>query len=556
MAVGQVLNDRYRLDSVLGRGGMGAVWLGLDTLLGRRVAVKTLQVETPRAADRFLREARTLAAVRSPDVVRILDFGTSGDGTVFMVMDHVAGLTLATRLADGPLTEPETLGLVGAMARALSTVHAEGIVHRDVKPANIMLNPDGTVILVDFGIALAQGGPKLTQSGVLVGTPSYLAPEQADGGPITPATDVYALGVVAYECLTGHPPFDGSTPMAVISKHLTEEPPPLPPGVSTAAVSLIERALAKAPADRWPDAAAMARAAEDQAAATTIPGPRAVPPEPTGRGRRALIAGAVTLAAVAALAVALRPDASDPQTSRSPEAATGSAPAVPSAAPATAPATTAASAPPPVAGPAAWWQFSATDAPAPELLGNATLKDDAAHDGVLTLDGLSGVASARIPALDPAKPFTVAVWARFSGFGRTERRDVTLASIPGENTSAFLLQYKAAWGADGWQFIMPRADRMEPPVDTAASAVAPKPGRWYFIAGVHDPATRRISLYVDGELQDSARHTATWGSAEPLRLGAHLWARLEGGFWPGALDKAAVYRRALTPGEMKALASW
>ncbi|MEO3788053.1 protein kinase [Actinocorallia sp. B10E7] len=555
MAVGQVLNDRYRLDSMLGQGGMGAVWLGLDILLGRLVAVKTLHGETPRASARFLREARTLAAVRSPGVVRVLDFGTASDGTVFMVMEYVAGLTLAGKLATGPLTEPETLTLVASIARSLSAVHAAGIVHRDVKPANIMLNPDGTVILVDFGIAVAQDGPKLTQSGALVGTPSYLAPEQANGGPITPATDLYALGVVAYECLTGRPPFDGPTPMAVVSKHLTEEPPQLPSSFSATAASLVGRALAKAPADRWPDAVSMAQAADQDSA--TLPSTQPAPSKPSGRKRLMLIAGVMTLAAVAAITVWVLPDADGNQTSQQPQAAPISTSTSTATAPASASTTTTAtSAPPPVPDTAAWWQFNTTDALAPDLVGNATLGADAERDGILTLDGLSGHVTAEVPALDPTKAFTIAVWARFSGYGDARRRDITLASIPGKNSSAFFLQYKSTWGANGWRFTMPRADTPEPPVDAVASTIAPKPGRWYFVAGVHDPAAKRISLYVDGRLQAAAQHVTAWKSTKPLHLGAHLWAGLEGGHWPGALDKAAVYRRALTPGEIKALGSW
>ncbi|GAA2724873.1 protein kinase domain-containing protein [Actinocorallia aurantiaca] len=544
MAVGQVLNDRYRLDSMLGRGGRGAVWLGMDLLLGRPVAVKTIRVETPRVSDRFLSEARTLAAIRSPGMVRILDFGASSDGSAFLVMEHVAGLTLAGRLAAGPLTESETLALVSSVARSLSTVHAAGMVHRDIKPANIVLDPDGTVTLVDFGIAVSSDGPRPTRSGEFVGTPSYLAPEQADGGPVTAVTDLYALGVVAYECLTGRPPFDGPTPTAVVSKHLTEEPPPLPSSVSAAAASLIRRALAKAPADRWPNAASMAQATDQ--AITALSSTRSASASPSRHKRLPLIAGVTALAAVAAIMVWALPGSGDTQAlQRQPQAA-----------PASAPATTATGAPPPVPDAAAWWQFSANDSPAPGLMGNATLETPAEHDGVLTLDGLSGHATAEVPGLDPTQAFTIAVWARFSGHEAAGRRDVTLASIPGENASAFLLQYKSTWGVNGWHFAMPRADTFEPLVDTAASAIAPEPGHWHLVVGVHDPASKQISLYVDGELQASARHISTWKSTKPLHLGVHLWTRRQGGHWPGALDKAVVYRRALNPAEVKTLASW
>ncbi|GAB2824406.1 hypothetical protein GCM10022221_23080 [Actinocorallia aurea] len=226
-----------------------------------------------------------------------------------------------------------------------------------------------------------------------------------------------------------------------------------------------------------------------------------------------------------------------------------SAPAPPST---DAPAPAATGTPPPVPDAAAWWEFTAADDPAPERFGNAKLDGD----GLLILDGLSGHAVADVPGLDPAAGFTVAVRARFDGYGTTDRRDVTLASLPGKTSSAFLLQYKSTWGVDGWHFVMPRADASEPQSDSVSSSVAPEKGRWYAVVGVHDPAAKRISLYVDGERQASARHTATWKTPGPLDLGAHLWAGLEGGHWPGALDKAAVYPRALTPAEIRTLSSW
>jgi len=542
VAVGQIFNDRYRLDSLLGQGGTGAVWLGLDTLLNRPVAVKILRVGTPRAADRFLREARILAALRSPGVVRILDFGTAPDGSVFMVMEYVAGLTLAGRLLDGPLSESETLALIASVARSLSTVHAAGIVHLDVKPTNIMFAPDGTVVLVDFGGAAAQDDLRATRSATFTGTPFYLAPEQVNGGPATPVTDLYALGVVAYECLTGRHPFDGPTPMAVASKHLTETPPPLPAGVSPTAASLVMRALAKNPADRWPTAASMAQAADRP---PVIPPPSRLKLPGLDRIKRPkLVAGITALVTAAAVALWAIPGSSD--TPKRPPTRTLS-----TATPAAAPTPTAA--PPPVPDTAAWWQFNKPDAL--ELEGKATLEPDAERDGVLTMDGLSGYATAEVSGFDPAKAFTIAVWARLSG-GESGPSDVTVASVPGENSSVFFLQYKSTWGERGWHFIMSHADTAEPAVDAAASTIEPEPGRWYFVAGVHDPEARRISLYVDGELQGSAEHTNIWTSAKPLHLGIHLWANSQGGHWPGSLDKAAVYQRALSAEEIKALGSW
>lgn len=501
MAPEQVLNDRYRLDSVLGQGG--SVWLGLDALLGRLVAVKTLHGQTPQATDHFLREARALAAIQHPGIVRILDFGTAVDGTAFMVMEHVAGLTLANRLAAGPMTDAETLSLVAAVARALSSLHAAGVVHRDVKPANIMLNPDGSIVLVDFGIATSD--------------------------PATPDTDIYALGVVAYECLTG------------IS--LTEQPPPLPSAISQTARTLVTRALAESSADRWPHAEAMAQAAE--------------PPLPTAAGftppartnRMILAAGATALATLASFAV-WKLTTSDPTASTTPPTQAQAAPTT-TAPPGSPPAP----APPPVPEAAAWWHFSDTDASPAELTGAAHLAPHSKRNGVLVLDGNTAYASARLPDLDTTKAFTIAAWVRFKA-RPDPKRDITVASAPGRTTSAFFLQYKSTWGGQGWQFVMPRADTIDPPTDAAASTIAPKPGRWYFVAGVHDPATQRIILYVDGKARASAPHATTWRSRFPVRIGAHLWNRLPSGNWPGSLDKAAFYTRALTPAEIKTLTAW
>ncbi|MFG1879874.1 protein kinase [Sphaerisporangium sp. NPDC049003] len=269
VAQGTTLAGRYRLDVRLGAGGMGEVWRGEDTVLARTVAVKVLlpgRMDDPGFAARFQGEARAMATINHPGVVDVYDYGVSdvpGDGpTAYLVMRFVDGepldrlLTRLTRIAPEPAME-----LISQAASALQAVHDRGIVHRDVKPGNLLVRPDGTLVLTDFGIARADMGHRLTDAGMVLGTAAYCAPEQAEGQPVTPAVDLYALGVVAYECLAGYRPFDGDTPVTIALKHIREDPPPLPPDVPPAVRHLVERALVKDPARRWRSAAEMSVAA-------------------------------------------------------------------------------------------------------------------------------------------------------------------------------------------------------------------------------------------------------------------------------------------------------
>ncbi|MDH2427784.1 serine/threonine-protein kinase [Sphaerisporangium sp. TRM90804] len=268
VAQGTTLAGRYRLDVRLGAGGMGEVWRGEDTVLARTVAVKVLlpgRMDDPGFAARFQGEARAMATINHPGVVDVYDYGVSdvpGDGpTAYLVMRFVDGepldrlLTRLGRIAPEPAME-----LIAQAAAALQAVHDKGIVHRDVKPGNLLVRPDGTLVLTDFGIARADMGHRLTDAGMVLGTAAYCAPEQAEGQPVTPAVDIYALGVVAYECLAGYRPFDGDTPVTIALKHIREEPPPLPPDVPPSVRHLVERALVKDPARRWHSAAEMSMA--------------------------------------------------------------------------------------------------------------------------------------------------------------------------------------------------------------------------------------------------------------------------------------------------------
>lgn len=285
VAQGMTLAGRYRLDARLGAGGMGEVWRGEDTVLARTVAVKVLlpgRLDDPGFAVRFQGEARAMATINHPGVVDVYDYGVTevpGDGpTAYLVMRFVDGEPLdrlLTRL--GRIGAEPAMELIAQAASALQAVHERGIVHRDVKPGNLLVRPDGALVLTDFGIARADAGTRLTDAGMVLGTAAYCAPEQAEGAPVTPAVDIYALGVVAYECLSGMRPFDGDSPVTIALKHIREEPPPLPPDVPPAVRAIVERAMSKDPARRWPSAAAMSQAARQSVLPPGVVVPDAVP---------------------------------------------------------------------------------------------------------------------------------------------------------------------------------------------------------------------------------------------------------------------------------------
>jgi serine/threonine-protein kinase len=256
-----VSEDRYRLDRRIATGGMGVVWRATDTLLDRQVAVKVLKPEyadDPTFRTRFESEARHAAALDHDNVASVFDFGElepqdgSGAPRPFLVMELVPGEPLSTLLRAGEPMPPERAADLGAQAAdALAAAHAIGVVHRDVKPGNLIVTPRGQVKITDFGIARAADGAALTQTGQVVGTPAYIAPEQAEGGTATPASDVYSLGVVLYECLAGTRPFRGDNPISTALAHLREPPPPLPERVPAHLRAVVETALEKDPARRF-----------------------------------------------------------------------------------------------------------------------------------------------------------------------------------------------------------------------------------------------------------------------------------------------------------------
>jgi len=266
---GTLLSGRYRLDDRIATGGMGDVWRGTDETLGRTVAIKILLpalLEEPGFSERFRLEARTMATINHPGVVDIYDYG-SDQQVAYLVMEYVEGDALSRTLARvGRLTPARTMALIAQAAEALEAAHVKGIVHRDVKPGNLLVRANGTLVLTDFGIARSAVASQLTAAGAVLGTASYLAPEQAAGQTATTASDIYSLGVVAYQCLSGRRPFEGDNPIEIAMKHVRMTPPPLPPDVPPAVRAIVERAMAKDPVSRWQSAAIFAAAARQAAA--------------------------------------------------------------------------------------------------------------------------------------------------------------------------------------------------------------------------------------------------------------------------------------------------
>jgi serine/threonine protein kinase len=254
-----LLAGRYRITEILGHGGMGEVYRGCDELLGRSVAVKLLRPDQrdPFAVARLQREARAAAMVKHPHVVAVYDFGHC-DGEYFLVMELVEGRSVAHELAlRGPLSAERAVSVARQAAAGLTAAHQHDIVHRDIKPDNLLIDVDGTVKVADFGIARSPLDPTTaTEAGRLLGTSHYLAPERALGQPATAAADVYALGCVLYQLVIGHPPFQGDDPTAVLSQHVGTEPD-LPADLPGSLAELLRRTLAKDPARR-PSAAEVA----------------------------------------------------------------------------------------------------------------------------------------------------------------------------------------------------------------------------------------------------------------------------------------------------------
>jgi serine/threonine-protein kinase len=255
------LDDRYRLDERIAAGGVGQVWRATDLLLERPVAVKVLRPEYadhPDTLDRFRKEAKSAGALSNSHVAQVYDYGPSGpEGSPYLVLEYVDGPSLADLLAVDPIDPAKALDVIAQAADGLAAAHKAGVIHRDIKPGNILISSEGQVKVTDFGIAHAAGQVPVTSPGLVMGTTQYMAPERIAGSPGTAASDLYALGIVLHECLTGFPPHDG-TAAEVMAAHLYLPLPPLPADVPPELDVLVDRLTAKDPARRISDARELA----------------------------------------------------------------------------------------------------------------------------------------------------------------------------------------------------------------------------------------------------------------------------------------------------------
>lgn len=317
---GLTFGGRYQLGDRIAIGGMGEVWEATDLVIGRKVAIKILKDEylgDPGFLERFRAEARHAALVNHEGIANVFDYGEE-DGSAFLVMELVPGEALSTILErERVLSTDKVLDIIAQTALALHAAHQAGLVHRDIKPGNLLITPDGRVKITDFGIARIADQVPLTATGQVMGTVQYLSPEQASGHPASPSTDVYSMGIVAYECLAGRRPFTGESQVAIAMAQINELPPELPVTVAEPVRNLVMSCIAKKPADRPQSAAHLARAAQalrrgDVATATiavaAVAGAAALadPGTPTQAtqlmpsGRRAADTGATTVLASSA----------------------------------------------------------------------------------------------------------------------------------------------------------------------------------------------------------------------------------------------------------------
>ena len=311
----QVLKGRYCILQVIGRGGVATVYLGWDVVAKRTVAIKVLKeeyTEHPEFPERFRREAEAVLHLDDPRIVGFLDYGVE-DGRHFLVMEHIEGKTLAQVIQErGPLPIEEALDIACQVCDALEVAHRKGVIHRDIKPQNLMLTPDGTVKVMDFGLARVATGVTLTQTGVFMGTPRYVSPEVVKGDRVDHRGDLYSLGIVLYEMLTGDIPFATESTWALLQAHVQETPPPVRearPDVPEWLDQVLAKALAKDPAERFQSAAEFRealRAGGSQAA----PAPEAMERPPALLGRydwrwvASLALGVVLLSSLGAWAAA------------------------------------------------------------------------------------------------------------------------------------------------------------------------------------------------------------------------------------------------------------
>ena len=302
LQTGATLGGRYTLGAAIASGGMGDVWEAADEVLRRPVAVKVMRPQgpsDPTFLERFRAEARSSASLHHPNIATVFDYGEE-EGTAYLVMELVPGRTLSEIIHDhdGGMPAEEVRSVLGQAALALSAAHEAGVVHRDVKPANIIVTPEGRVKLTDFGIARVGDGAGHTLTGEVLGTPDYISPEQALGDPATASSDLYSLGIVAHEMVTGRKPFDMGSPVATAIAQVTDPPPELPATVPLDLREVIGACLAKSATDRPAHALAVAEATGVSVA--TLPG-ATPPPAVTVDGTRVIPTSAVSASATRAL---------------------------------------------------------------------------------------------------------------------------------------------------------------------------------------------------------------------------------------------------------------
>lgn len=283
--VQEIVGQRYRIRRLLGRGGMSTVWLADDTATNKLVAVKLLNQElsdNPEFRQRFQNEAAAARSVSSPNVVRIVTYQesrTAGHDACYIVMEYIRGESLSEVLQRlDNLPEHLVIDVIEQTAHGLSAIHAAGLIHRDIKPGNLLVTPEGTVKITDFGIAKAAEAVPLTRTGMVVGTAQYVSPEQAQGKSVQPATDIYSLGCVAYEIVSGQRPFQGDSTVAIAVAHISQPPPPLPPSVDPRLRELIGIMLRKDPQRRYADGRELAKAVLRVRSGQRPPQPRGITP--------------------------------------------------------------------------------------------------------------------------------------------------------------------------------------------------------------------------------------------------------------------------------------
>jgi serine/threonine-protein kinase len=288
--IGQTIGGRYRVETLLGQGGMSAVYRGTDADLRRTVAIKLIYPHLssdPEFARRFEEQAAAVAQLRHPNIIQVFDFNHDGD-IYYMVLEYLPGETLQSRLkalhtAGQRLPLAETLRIMTLVCEAVAYAHARGMIHRDLKPATVMLSPQGQPILMDFGLAKILGGEQPAAPGAMIGAPAYMSPEQVRGERPDHRTDIYSLGVMLFEMVTGRVPFDADTALGIMLKHVSEPAPDvheLNPAVPEGLIAVVEKALAKRPADRFQSAHDMARALKDVATGGRSERTLSAPPPP------------------------------------------------------------------------------------------------------------------------------------------------------------------------------------------------------------------------------------------------------------------------------------